>query len=347
MLEREKPYTSDTELEQILRQLKANIKVVGIGGSGCNTINRIMQEGIFGAELIAINTDAQHLLSIKSHRKLIIGRRTTRGLGAGSLPQLGEMAARESTDQIREMLEGADMVFITCGLGGGTGTGASPIVAQVSKELGALTVAVVTFPFRAEGRFRKQNAMWGIEKLRQAADTVITVSNDKLVEIVPGHPLDEAFKVADEVLTKSVKGITEMITKPGLINLDFADLRTVMLNGGVAMIGLGEAQGQNRALEAVNKALSSPFIEVDISEAKAALINVAGGPQMKLVEAEAVVEEVHSRISPEAKIIWGAQIEPSLGNYIRALLVITGVKSPQIFGRLEDWGSICDLDMIR
>ncbi len=323
----------EEDILQVLEELKTLIKVVGVGGSGCNTVSRLFEEGIEGAELIAINTDAQHLCYTKAHRRLLIGKRRTRGLGAGSLPQVGEEAARENEEDIKRLVEGADMVFITCGLGGGTGTGASPVVAEIARDAGALTIAVVTFPFSVEGSVRMANAEAGLERLREVADTVIVVPNDKLLEVVPNYPIHLAFKVADEVLTKAVKGITELITKPALVNLDFADVKTVMEKGGVAMIGLGEASGEDKASESVRKALKSPLLDVDITGAKSALVNVTGGPDMTVEEAESVVEEIYSKIDPEARIIWGAMIDPELENAMRTLVIITGVKSPQILGR--------------
>ena len=324
---------NDDDLVAVLEQLTTVIKVIGCGGGGSNTIERLAETGIEGAELFAMNTDAQHLLHINADRRLLIGRRTTRGLGAGSLPSIGEEAARESIDEIRAAVEGADMVFITCGLGGGTGTGAAPVVAQVAREMGALTISVVTLPFAAEGAIRMANADMGLKRLREVSDTVIVVPNDRLLEVVPELPLQAAFKVADEVLMRSVKGITELITRPGLINLDFADVRTIMSNGGVAMIGLGEAEGEMKSKDSVIKALRSPLLDVDISGATSALVNVVGGSSMTISDAETVVEEVYERINPEARIIWGAQIDPGLDNGIRTMLVVTGVSSPQILGK--------------
>ena len=326
---------SDEELVSVLEELTTNIRVIGCGGGGSNTIDRLSECGIQGAELYAMNTDAQHLLHVNADRRFLIGRRTTRGLGAGSLPSVGEEAAQENIDEVKSAVVGADMVFITCGLGGGTGTGASPVVAEAAKEAGALTIAIVTLPFRAEGSIRMSNAEAGLKRLREAADTVIVVPNDRLLEVVPNLPLQAAFKVADEVLMRSVKGITELITRPGLINLDFADVRTVMTNGGVAMIGMGEAQGEEKARDSVMKALRSPLLDVDVSEANSALVNVVGGPDMTITDAEMVVEEVYSKVNPEARIIWGAQIDPSLDHTIRTMLVITGVQSPQILGKDE------------
>jgi len=323
---------ADRELEEVLSGLTTTIKVVGCGGAGTNTISRCVSSQITGAELIAVNTDAQHLLLADSPRKVLIGKHLTRGLGAGSLPQIGEEAAKESEQDIRNAIGRADMIFVTCGLGGGTGTGCAPVIAQIAKEAGALTIGVVTLPFSVEGLIRMENAESGLKRLRDICDTVIVIPNDKLLDIVPNLSLNSAFKVADEVLMRSIKGITEMITMPGLVNLDFADLKTVMKRGGVAMIGLGEAEGENKAVNAVVEALNSPLLEVDISEATGALVNVTGGEDMTISEAERVVEEIYSRIDPNARIIWGTTVDPQLKRNIRAMLVITGVRSKQILG---------------
>lgn len=324
---------TDKELAEILQELKTNIVVIGCGGSGSNTIQRMSEEGIIGAELYAVNTDAQHLLNIKSPRKILIGRNRTRGLGAGSLPQIGLDAAQESKPAIEKAVTNADMVFVTCGLGGGTGTGASPVIAEIARDSGALTIAVVTLPFSVEGAIRMDNAEAGLERLRDIVDTVIVIPNDKLLEVVPHLPLQAAFKVCDEVLMRSVKGITELITKPGLVNLDFADVRVIMQKSGVAMIGLGEAEGENKAVESVQRAIRSPLLDVDISGATGALVNVVGGPDMTIAEAESVVNELYTRVDPKARLIWGAAIEPELENIIRTMIVVTGVKSPQILGK--------------
>ena len=323
---------NNRELEKVLAGLTTTIKVVGCGGAGVNTISRCVEGGITGGELVSINTDAQHLLLADAPHKVLIGRHLTHGLGAGSLPHIGEEAARESEQDIRAAVERSDMIFVTCGLGGGTGTGAAPIVAQIAKESGALTIGVVTLPFSVEGIVRMENAETGLKRLRDTCDTVIVIPNDKLLDVVPNLSLNAAFKVADEVLMRSIKGITEMITMPGLVNLDFADLKTVMKRGGVAMIGLGEAEGENKAVNAVVEALNSPLLEVDISEATGALVNVTGGEDMTISEAERVVEEIYSRVDPNARIIWGTTVDPDLKRTLRAMLVITGVKSKQILG---------------
>ncbi len=322
----------DQELEQILSKQKAKIKVIGTGGAGGNTINRLSEVGITGAETIAVNTDAQDLLYTNANTKILIGKELTQGLGAGSIPQIGEEAARESEHELKEKLIGADMVFITCGLGGGTGTGSAPVIAEIAKKIGALTVAIVTIPFEMEGHRRYENAISGLERLEAVTDTLIVIPNDKLLELAPDLPLHTAFKVADEILTNAVKGIAELVTKAGLVNLDFADIKTVMNNGGIAMIGVGEADTENRAEEAVKKAIENPLLDVDITGANGALINVIGGPDMTLDEAKRVVETVSKRLNEDARIIWGAQISEDLEKTIRTMLIVTGVNSPQIFG---------------
>lgn len=322
----------DEELEELLTKQKAKIKVVGTGGAGNNTINRISEVGISGAETIAMNTDAQDLLYTNADVKVLLGRDVTHGLGAGSIPQVGEEAAKESEHEIKQKLMGADMVFITCGLGGGTGTGSAPVIADIAKKSGILTVAVVTLPFNVEGQRRYENAILGLEKLEGIVDTLIVIPNDKLLELAPDLPLQTAFKVADEILTNAVKGIADLVTKTGLVNLDFADIKAVMGKGGVAMIGIGESDTESRAAEAVEKALNNPLLDVDITGANGALINVSGGPDMTLEEAKKVVESVSEKLDEDANIIWGAMISEDLGKTLRAMLIVTGVSSPQIFG---------------
>ena len=325
----------DAELVKLFEASKAKIRVIGVGGGGSNTIQRMGEIGIHGAETFALNTDAQALLSVNAGRKVLIGKHLTRGLGAGSDPSVGEAAAKESRQDLKDLLEDSDLIFITCGMGGGTGTGASPVVASIAKEIKALTIGVVTIPFTVEGRKRMENAMEGLEKLRKEVDTLIVIPNDKILEIAPDLPVNAAFKVADEVLTNAVKGITEMITKPGLINLDFADLRTILSKGGAAMIGLGESvtdkASESRALEAVENALTSPLLDVDIAEANKALVNVIGGGDMTLREAEMIVEAVATKINSNAHIIWGAMIDEGLPKaQIQAMVVIAGGKFPYL-----------------
>ncbi len=326
---------ANDELRKLLETKKAEIKVVGCGGGGGNTISRLMQVGVVGAESISINTDAQDLLYTDADVKILIGKEITGGLGAGADPKVGEEAAKESRNEIKKVVEGADLVFVTCGLGGGTGTGSAPVVADIAKKSGALTVGVVTLPFSMEGKQRMANARAGLEKLEPAVDTLIIIPNDKLLEIVPDVSLTTAFKVADEILVNSVKGITELVTRPGLVNLDFADVRAVMSNGGLAMIGMGDSDSDNRAVEAVDRALNNPLLDVDINGAKGALINVCGGMDVTIKECQEIVEAVATKLNPDAKIIWGAQIVKELGDSIRAMLIITGANSPQIYGPMK------------
>ena len=283
--------------------------------------------GIEGATTITVNTDAQDLFYSQSSKKILLGRQTCGGLGAGGEPSIGEECAEESEDEIREELDGADMVFVTCGLGGGTGTGSAPIISKLSKKTGALTVAVATMPFSAEGIRRRENAEEGLAKLKEAADTVIVIPNDKLLEVAPNLPLNKAFMVSDEILGRAVKGITELITKQGLISLDFADIRSIMEGSGMAMIGMGESDSGDRALESVHEALSSPLLDIDVSNATGALINISASSDLTLQESEKIVQVVADKLDPEANIIWGAQIDESLGNILRTTIVVSGIQS--------------------
>ena len=317
----------DNELIEIIKQSRAKITVVGTGGAGNNTISRLNEIGIEGARTITVNTDAQDLFYSRADKKLLLGRQICGGLGAGGEPTVGEECAEESEEDIREELEGSDMVFVTCGLGGGTGTGSAPIISKISKKSGALTVAVATMPFSAEGVKRRENAERGLEKLQAASDTVIVIPNDKLLEVAPNLPLNKAFMVSDEILGRAVKGITELITKTGLVSLDFADIRSIMKGSGMAMIGMGESESGDRAIESVHEALSSPLLDIDISNAKGALINISGSSDLTLQESEKIVQIVADKLDPEANIIWGAQIDESLHNIIRTTIVVSGVKS--------------------
>jgi cell division protein FtsZ len=323
--------TTDQELLRIAAQLDVCIKIIGCGGGGCNTINRCVDAGISGAQLCAINTDAKHLLTIRAPKKILIGKSKTRGLGAGARPEVGEESARENDSEIRDFLSGANIVFVTAGMGGGTGTGSAHYVAGIAKEqIRALTLGIVTLPFKAEGTVRMENALSGLNKLRQVCDTTIVVPNDKLLELVPKLPVDAAFKVADEVLMQTIKGLTEIITKPGLVNLDYADIQTVMNEGGVAFVGIGEANtdSDDRVKAAVHEALTSPMLgEVDLRQAKGALIRVVGGPDMTVGEAQKAAEIVTQSVSERARIIWGCSIDPELEGTIKILLIVTGAKS--------------------
>ncbi len=326
----------DRELEEILKKQSTKIKVIGVGGGGGNSLSRMKEIGIKGGELIAINTDAQDLLYTNADQKILIGKELTHGLGAGSNPKIGEEAARESESEIKKKIANSDMIFITCGLGGGTGTGAAPVIASLSKKQGALTIGIVTLPFTIEGKKRIENAMNGLEKLESVVDTLIVIPNDKLLELAPELPLHTAFKIADEILTNAVKGITELVTTTGLVNLDFADVRTVMVDGGVSLIGMGESDSQQRAIEAVEKAINNPLLDVDISNATGALVNIIGGPDMSLEECKTVIETVNKKLNSDARLIWGAQISDDMEKTIRVLLVVTGVNSSQILGHTEN-----------
>jgi cell division protein FtsZ len=294
------------------------------------------EAGIHGAKLVAANTDAQHLATeVDADEKILIGRQRTGGRGAGSVPKIGEEAAQENLEDINNSIDDSDMVFITAGLGGGTGTGSAPVVAQAAQDQGALTIAIVTIPFTAEGERRRANADAGLERLRAVADTVIVIPNDRLLDYAPNMPLQDAFKICDRVLMRSVKGMTELITKPGLVNVDFADVKTIMENGGVAMIGLGESDSENKAQDSIRSALRSPLLDVEFDGAQSALVNVVGGPDMSIDEAEGVVEEIYDRIDPDARIIWGASVDPEFDGKMETMIVVTGVESPQIYGKSE------------
>jgi cell division protein FtsZ len=320
----------DEELLKFIELAKPKIYVVGAGGSGSNTIARMSEMNIEGATLVAMNTDAQHLTRIKSQRKLLLGKKATRGMGAGSDPKLGEEATQESKGDIKHLIGDAQLVFITCGLGGGTGTGSAPIIAHEAKEAGALTIGIVTLPFSSEGKTRMRNALEGLAKLKRVTDTTIIIPNDKLLNIAPDLPLNMAFKVSDEVLSNATKGIVEMITKPGMVNIDFADLKNALKDSGYAMIGMGESttvQTKDRAIIAVENTLRSPLLDVDISTAKKALVNIIGGQDLTLREAESIFQEVSGRINDEALLKWGARIEHDMSkNALKIMVVMGGVE---------------------
>mgnify|MGYP000937118810 FL=1 len=330
----------DEELLELIDKSRARISVIGTGGAGNNTISRLNEMGIEGASTITVNTDAQDLFYSQADKKLLLGRNTCGGLGAGGEPTVGEECAEESEDDIREELSGSDMVFVTCGLGGGTGTGSAPIISKLAKKSGALTVAVATMPFSAEGIKRRENAERGLEKLQNNSDTVIVIPNDKLLEVAPNLPLNKAFMVSDEILGRAVKGITELITKTGLVSLDFADIRSIMQGSGMAMIGMGESDSGDRALESVHEALSSPLLDLDISNAKGALINISGSSDLTLHESEKIVQIVADKLDPEANIIWGAQIDETLQNAIRTTIVVSGVKGHYQFNEKPDFSEL-------
>ena len=311
---------------------QARIMVVGCGGGGCNTVNRLTELGVEGAGTVAANTDAKHLAVTKATKRILLGRELTRGMGAGGFPEVGKKAAEESKNDIREALQGCDLLFLTCGLGGGTGTGAAPVVAYLAKEMGAIVIAAVTLPFKIEGA-RINKAEEGLAKLREVCDTVIVIENQKLVELAGNKPLKEAFGIADGLIATMIKGITETISQPSLVNLDYADVRTIMRAGGVATIGVGESDSQNRAREAITKALSHPLLDVDYSGATGALIQVIGGDDMKLEEISIIGETVSQHMDPDALVMWGARILPEFSGKIQVITIITGVKSPYILGK--------------
>ena len=345
----EKAMVDDIEEQEIIkfvRESEPKIFVVGCGGSGCNTLNRLFELRIEGATLVGANTDARHLLSVKADKKILLGKQLTKGRGCGSYPECGEKSAEENAEDIKKHLEGANLVFVTCGLGGGTGTGAAPVIAKIAKkDLSALTIGVVTLPFSAEGKIRRENAIKGLEKLKRNVDTLIVIKNDKLLTIAPDLPLNTAFKISDEVLAGSVKGITELVTKSGLVNVDFADLSTVLKEGGYAVIGVGEATADvdksERAKIAIETALNSPLLDVDISTAKRALINIVGGEDLSLREVEYIVSQTAKRIDENAHIIFGARTDQNLKrSTIRVLVVLAGVSFEEFLEEKTDYSTL-------
>jgi len=303
----------------------AVIKVVGVGGGGTNAVNRMVDAGLSGVEFIAVNTDAQALMMCDADVKIHIGSKATRGLGAGADPAVGQAAAQESRDELKEALKGADMIFVTAGEGGGTGTGGAPIVAELGRELSALTVGVVTRPFAFEGRKRSQQAELGIENLRDRVDTLIVIENDRLLQVVEKRTaLGEAFRMADDILRQGVQGITDLITVPGLVNLDFADVRTIMRDAGSALMGIGIASGEGRAAEAARAAVSSPLLEASIEGATGILLNITGGPQIGLFEVNEAAEVVTSAADQNANVIFGAVIDDALADEVRVTVIATG-----------------------
>jgi cell division protein FtsZ len=303
----------------------ANIKVIGVGGGGGNAVNRMIKAGLKGIEFISINTDAQALYHSEAPTKINVGKATTRGLGAGSNPDLGRQAAEESIDEVKDAIEGADMVFITCGLGGGTGTGASPVIANLAKEMGILTVAVVTKPFTFEGQRRKSQADEGLENLKNKVDTLITIPNDKILAIIDKKtPLNDAFAVVDDVLRQGVQGIADLITVHGMINVDFADVKAVMENAGSALMGIGYGTGENRAAEAAKAAVESPLLELSIDGAKGVLFNITGGNDLSMFEVDEAARVITEAADPEANIIFGAVINDSYTGEIKLTVVATG-----------------------
>ncbi|MGI6740279.1 MAG: cell division protein FtsZ [Brevefilum sp.] len=309
----------------------ARIKVVGIGGGGCNAVNRMIDEGLSGIEFIAVNTDSQALHFSNAKLRVRIGEKSTRGLGAGGDPRIGRLAAEESAEELYEVLKGSDMVFVTAGLGGGTGTGAAPIVAQIAKEIGALTIGVVTRPFTFEGTHRSKAAESGASALKEHADTLIVIPNDRLLQIVDKRSgLQDAFKVADDVLRQGVQGISELITIPGLINLDFADVKTIMSEGGAALMAVGQASGEERAAKAAEMAISNQLLDVTIDGARGILFNVTGGENLKLYEVNQAAEIIKETAHPEVNLIFGAVIDEKMGENLRVTVIATGFEGTSI-----------------
>jgi cell division protein FtsZ len=307
------------------------IVVVGCGGGGNNTVNRLYNIGVSGAETIAINTDKIHLDIIQADKKILIGKSITRGLGAGGFPEIGRRAAELARGTLEDVLKNANLVFITAGMGGGTGTGVAPVVAQVAKDQGAIVIGMVTSPFRVE-RARMVKAEEGLDDLRNCADTVIVLDNNRLLDYVPNLPIDQAFSVMDQLISETVKGITETITQPSLINLDYADVRAIMKGGGLAVMLVGEAKGQDKAKEVVRAALNHPLLDVDTNGATGCLLHITGGPDMSLHEAEEVASSLTYELDSQANVIWGARVRKDYESKVRCMAIMTGIKSAQIIG---------------
>ncbi|MCD1296328.1 cell division protein FtsZ [Methanocella sp. CWC-04] len=319
------------------------IKIVGCGGAGNNTINRLYNIGVDGAETIAVNTDKQHLDVIKADKKILVGKSLTRGLGAGGFPEIGKRAAELARSTLQEVLKDADLVFITAGMGGGTGTGTAPIVAEVAKENGAIVVGMVSTPFKVE-RARMVKAEEGIADLRAAADTVIVLDNNRLLEYVPNLPLEQAFSVMDQLISETVKGISETITRPSLINLDFADVKAIMNAGGVAVMLVGETKSQDKSENVVRTALNHPLLDVDYRGATGALVHITGGPDLTLREAENIAESLTYELDSHANVIWGARIQKDYEGKVRVLAIMTGVQSPQVLSKGQQKGASRNAD---
>jgi len=309
----------------------ANIKVVGVGGGGQNAVNRMIEEGIHGVEFIAVNTDSQALMLSAAPVRLRIGDKLTRGLGSGGNPEIGQRAAEESREEIAEMLKGADMVFVTAGMGGGTGSGAAPVIASVARDVGALTIGVVTRPFTFEGSHRRRTAESSLQELNSGVDTLIEIPNDRLLQIVDKKlGINQAFRAADDVLRQGIQGISELITIPGLVNLDFADVRSIMLDGGAALMSVGRATGENRAKEAADMAIHSALLDVSIDGARAILFNIKGGDELSLFEVNEAAEIVRANAHPEANIIFGAVVDPDMKDELQLTVIATGFDKPAI-----------------
>ncbi|RJO61394.1 cell division protein FtsZ [candidate division WS5 bacterium] len=325
----------------------AQIKVVGVGGSGTNVVDRMVETGVKGVEFIAVNTDTQNLQASKANKKIHIGKTITRGLGAGADPEVGQKAAEESSEDIEEVLKGADMVFVTCGEGGGTGTGAAPVVASIARQVGALTVGFVTKPFAFEGEKRKRTAEEGVEELKEHVDTLITIPNDRLLQTIEKKTtMLEAFSVVDDVLRQGVQGISDLITIHGLINVDFADVKMIMSDAGSALMGIGMGSGENRAVEAARKAINSPLLELSINGAKGVLFNVTGGSDLGMFEIDEAAKVITEAVDPDANIIFGAVVDPSLSNELKITVIATGFETPKTtqVGAIESGKSMFEED---
>ncbi|MEM2174471.1 MAG: cell division protein FtsZ [Candidatus Micrarchaeia archaeon] len=320
--------------DELFTSDKVKILIVGVGGGGCNTVTRIMKFGIKSATTVAINTDANHLRITDAHKKILIGETITRGLGAGGYPEVAAKCAEASKDKIREALEGANLVFLCAGMGGGTGGGASPIVGKIAKEEGAIVVAVVTTPFSLE-RARIEKAMWCLRELQKSVDTVVVIDNNRLVQFVPNLPMNEAFKLADEIVAKAVRGISDTIVLPSLINIDFADVKTIMSNGGVAMLSVGEGKGPDKVNQVIRSALEHPLLDVSYEGAKGALIHIDGGSNLTLSEATRIGEGITNYLDPNANVIWGARLGEEQ-DAVRVTTILTGVKYAQLEGIKEE-----------
>jgi len=339
----------DKLLLEFAEHVKPKIVIIGVGGAGCNTITRLNGIGIEGVETVAANTDVQHLLRSVASRKVLLGKQLCGGYGAGADYRIGEEAAKENSDEIRKIVEKADIVFVTAGLGGGTGTGGAPVIAEVAREMGAVVVGIVTLPFEAEGDRRRSVAQWGLERLSKNVDTLVVIRNDRILEITGELPMHQAFLVADELMARAIKAISDVAQKPALINVDLADLRTILENGGLALMGVGESDSENRAMKALQEALENPLFEGDISGATGAIVHISCGSDFSLDEMGEVLEAVAGILSPEANLIWGVGLEESLKSAVRVLVIIVGVKSP-IFERIskaKELKAIAPTELIR
>lgn len=338
--------TSASGSEEIMETKPATIKVIGCGGAGNNMVDWLYQKGIDGAEVLATNTDQQHLNAIQADKKFLIGKDLTRGLGCGGFPERGQEAAQESIQEVKQVIQGADMVFVCAGMGGGTGTGSAPVVAQVARDSGAIVIGTVTMPFKIE-RARVDKAEWGLRNLRQVTDTVIVIDNNRLVEIAGNLPIKQAFAVANELVSTMIKGIVETIAVPSLVNLDYADVKTIMTNGGVAVIGVGSSDTSNRVDEAVRGALNNPLLDINYEGATGALIHIHGGPDLTLEEISKVGEMVTDSMDEDAMCIWGARVTDDMKGKLVVMTIITGVKSPWILGKIDQRAKSQQVDELK